>query len=57
MSRFEDRHKIASIAEIMIRCACGWKYRPAKIRGVPKTEIDMDLMAEYEDHLAKMKPK
>lgn len=57
MSKFEDRHKISSIAEIMIRCACGWKFRPEKIRGVPKTKIDMELMAEYEDHLEKMRKK
>lgn len=57
MSRLEDRHRIANMAEVVVRCTCGFHFRPDKIRGVPKEKIDMELLNAFEDHLQKMRMK
>lgn len=55
--RVEDRHQISVKAEVMIRCTCGFKYRPDKIRGVSQDKLDKELMMAFEDHLDHMRNK
>ena len=57
VSRLEDRHRISTMAEVVVRCTCGWHFRPDKIRGVAKERIDMELLNAFEDHLARMRLK
>lgn len=55
--KLEDRHRISVMAQVMVRCRCGWKHRPEKIRGVPQEKIDMELLHEFEMHLDDMRKK